>query len=56
MLIGAQAFGWLAGKYTTDGQIDWKMLWLIPAAFAAAVLFIFIAFFHDRPDTTSERA
>lgn len=51
MLIGAQAFGQLVTKYTSTGDagaslIDWKMVWYIPAAFAAVILVAFAAFFR----------
>lgn len=48
MLIGAQAFGWLVAKHTTDGKIDWTTVWMIPSAFAAAVLFVFVGLFREK--------
>ncbi len=63
MLIGAQAFGWLVGHYTsvpvfvvepTPEQgaaattVDWKMVWAIPAAFALGVLIAFVVLFRER--------
>ncbi len=49
MLIGAQAFGRLQSECTTAGVLNWTNFWLIPAAFAAAVMLLFIALFRDRP-------
>jgi nucleoside transporter len=52
MLIGAQAFGKLVGHYTTPGAeggpdvLNWKMIWLVPCGFAAAIMLIFIAAFR----------
>jgi nucleoside transporter len=45
--VGAQLFGRLVAHYTPEGGApDWKMVWLWPAAFAAAVMLAFIAFFR----------
>ncbi len=50
--LGAQAFNSHVAHYTTKvagvSTIDWKMVWIVPAAFAAAVLIAFIALFRDR--------
>lgn len=47
MLIGAQVFGRLVTHYTdaTTKAIDWQTVWMIPSAFAALVLFVFVMFF-----------
>ena len=48
MLIGAQAFGVLTKHYTNSGQMDWKMIWLIPGGFALAILVVFVLAFRER--------
>jgi nucleoside transporter len=53
MLIGAQVFGRLVAHYSTapDGSTappDWRMIWLIPCAAAAAILILFIVLFRER--------
>jgi len=58
MLVGAQAFGKLVTHFTTgpkDAQvIDWKMVWLVPAGFAAHIMLVFIAFFKDKQATDAK--
>ncbi|MBX3402271.1 MAG: MFS transporter [Phycisphaeraceae bacterium] len=50
--IGAQLFGGLVGNYTTGPEgakvTDWQSVWYIAAAFALAVLLLFIALFRER--------
>lgn len=43
MLIGFKVAGWVADSY----KGDFKMIWLIPAAIAAAVLLLFLVSFKD---------
>jgi MFS family permease len=46
--IGAQVFGRLVGAYSPPGGTpQWRMIWLIPAAFALVVLLVFVALFRD---------
>ena len=56
MFIGALLFGKLVGQYTSTvvdaagaeaTVIDWRMIWLVPAAFAALVLIVFVAMFKE---------
>ncbi|MGE3109374.1 MAG: MFS transporter [Phycisphaerales bacterium] len=54
--LGAILFSNLVDFYTTQspGAPDvrnWKMIWIIPALFAAVVMFLFIALFRDRRPT-----
>ncbi|RYY55579.1 MAG: MFS transporter [Chitinophagaceae bacterium] len=53
MLIGF----WIAGKitdaYTTPAGLDYKMIWGIPAAIAAAVFLLFLATFRDEKKPVS---
>ena len=46
--IGAQAFGWWAGKCTVNGELDFSKFWYAPAAFAIIVMVFFAATFWDR--------
>jgi hypothetical protein len=52
MLVGSQLFPKLVNHFTTgpkDAQvIDWKMVWLVPAGFAALIMLVFIALFKDK--------
>jgi hypothetical protein len=54
MLIGAQAFGWLAGHYTSKSAagvetMDWQHFWLAPCLMAAGILVVFVLLFKPRP-------
>jgi len=50
--VGAQLFGMLVAHYTPkDGAPDWKMIWLVPAAFALVVLVFFVAAFREKKQT-----
>lgn len=50
--LGAQAAGKIVAHYTTGAGpaavSDWKMIWFVPTAMAAAILLIFMAFFRER--------
>jgi len=48
MLIGFYVAGVISDAYNAGGVHDWKMIWLIPAGIAAAVLILFILFFNDK--------
>ncbi|GAB3935605.1 nucleoside permease [Mucilaginibacter myungsuensis] len=47
MLIGFYIAGKISDAYTVAGAHDWKMIWLIPAGIAAAVMVLFLLFFKD---------
>jgi nucleoside transporter len=49
MLIGTLLSGDIFDKHTlAGGAHDWRMIWLIPAGIAAAVLILFLLFFRER--------
>ncbi|MBC7873797.1 MAG: MFS transporter [Ferruginibacter sp.] len=48
MLIGFKVAGYIGDNYTAaDGTIDYKMIWIIPASIAAAVMVLFLLTFRD---------
>ena len=48
MFIGALVSGKIFNGYTVEDATDWRMVWLIPAVFAGAVMLLFAVFFKDR--------
>ena len=54
MLIGFYIAGLISDNYkAADGAHDWKMIWLIPAGIAAAVMLLFLVAFKDSSKTTA---
>ncbi len=53
MFIGTLLCGYVKDHYTFDNIVDWKMIWMVPAGIAAAVLVLFIVFFTDNKKTAS---
>ncbi|MBI3139166.1 MAG: nucleoside permease [Sphingobacteriales bacterium] len=53
MLIGFKVAGLITDAYKTADGFDYKMIWLIPSAIAAAVLVLFFLFFKDEKVTKS---
>ncbi|WP_017260342.1 nucleoside permease [Pedobacter arcticus] len=47
MLIGFWVAGLITDTYQVNGIINWKMVWLIPAGIAAAVLVLFALLFSE---------
>lgn len=48
MLVGFYIAGIITDTYTLgDGQFDYKMIWIIPAAIAFGVMVLFLIFFRD---------
>jgi len=58
MLVGNLVFPRLVTHFTTkaDGLpdlVDWRMVWFVPAGFAAAVMVLFLLLFRPRPDAAA---
>lgn len=51
MLVGFKVAGWVSDSYTTADGVNYKMIWLIPAAIAAAVMVLFLVAFKDEKKT-----
>lgn len=52
MLIGFEVAGMITESYKlTDGSVDWKMVWIIPAGIALVVFLLFSLFFRDKEKT-----
>jgi len=47
MLVGFWAAGLIDDLYVSAGAHDWKVIWLYPAVFAAAVFALFAAAFRN---------
>jgi nucleoside transporter len=47
MLIGSIVSGIIVDKYAIGGGHNWYNIWIIPAAIAAVVTFLFLVFFRD---------
>ncbi|HEU4472137.1 MAG TPA: nucleoside permease [Flavisolibacter sp.] len=47
MWVGFWIAGIVAEKYAVPGGHDWKSIWLVPAAIAGGVLFLFAIFFRQ---------
>jgi len=56
MLVGFYIAGIITDTYTLgDGQFDYKMIWIIPAAIAIGVMVLFLLFFrNEKKKTVSE--
>jgi len=51
MWIGTLLSGYVKDHYTSNDVVNWKGVWTVPAAIAAAVLVLFILFFKDNKRT-----
>lgn len=52
MLIGFEIAGMISDNYkTTDGVMNWKMIWIIPAGIAFVVFLLFALLFNDKTKT-----
>ncbi|RYZ59581.1 MAG: MFS transporter [Chitinophagaceae bacterium] len=58
MWIGTLLSGYVKEMYTVNNLVDWKAVWMVPAAIAVVVLFLFVLFFKDnrKPAITEPEA
>lgn len=47
MWIGTLLSGYVKEMYTVNNIVNWKSVWMVPAAIAVVVLFLFMLFFKD---------
>ncbi|HEV7330625.1 MAG TPA: nucleoside permease [Flavisolibacter sp.] len=47
MWIGTLLSGYIKEMYTINNVVDWKAVWMVPAAIAVAVLLLFVLLFKD---------
>jgi nucleoside transporter len=47
--LGSLVSGYVVDAFTVNGTKDWRMIWYIPAAFAALVALFFTLMFRDKP-------
>ena len=53
MFIGSYLSGWVVDQFVTGATHDWRRIWLVPAAGAAAVMILFAALFRYREQPTA---
>lgn len=53
MWIGTLLSGYVKDHYTTNDIVNWRSVWMVPAAIAAAVLVLFVLFFRDNKKTAA---
>lgn len=51
MWIGTLLSGYIKDNYTVNEVVNWRSVWMVPAAIAAAVLILFVLFFKDNRRT-----
>jgi nucleoside transporter len=49
MWIGSLLSGWLKGRFTVAGEVDWHTFWLVPSAGVMIALLVFVVFFRMNP-------
>ena len=55
MLIGFEIAGMITDTYKlSDGNFDWKMIWIIPSIIALIVFLLFAIFFNDKNEKPIE--
>ena len=47
--LGSLVSGYVVDAFTVNGAKDWRMIWYIPAGFAALVALFFALMFRDKP-------
>ena len=53
MWIGTLLSGYVKDHYTINNVVQWRNIWIVPAAIAAAVLVLFVLFFKDNKRTAA---
>jgi nucleoside transporter len=54
MLVGFGVAGWITDNYKTlEGEINWQMVWIIPAGIAFVVFLLFAFLFDDKKENRS---
>jgi nucleoside transporter len=53
MWIGTLLSGYVKDHYTINDIVNWRSVWMVPAAIAAAVLVLFVLFFKDNKKTAA---
>lgn len=51
MWIGTLLSGYVKDNYTVNAIVNWRSVWMVPAAIAAVVLVLFVLFFQDNRRT-----
>lgn len=52
MWMGTLLSGYVKEYYTADNFVNWRGIWIVPAAIAFVVLLLFVAFFRDKRKPT----
>ena len=56
MLIGFAVAGWITDNYkTTEGTVNWQMVWIIPAGIAFVVFLVFALLFNDNKEKEAKK-
>ena len=56
MFIGSYLSGWVVDQFVSGATHDWRSIWLVPAACAAAVMILFAALFRYREEPAARGA
>jgi MFS family permease len=54
MWIGTKLSGIVKDYFTINSVVEWKSVWMVPAAIAAVVLVIFVLLFRDKATVAKE--
>jgi nucleoside transporter len=56
MLIGFAVAGWITDNYkTTEGTVNWQIVWIIPAGIAFVVFLVFALLFNDNKEKEAKK-
>lgn len=53
MWVGTLLSGYVKDHYTVNNIVQWRQIWMVPAAIAAAVFVLFVIFFSDNRRTAA---